>query len=139
MQLVIPAFHAARTGVGDVFPGIAPLNLVAFILHVLNKALPIRTVQQSVLDGLDQRKLPALAPLGGAVFSRQHTLFLLPLVIALQHRLAVGHADFIVDPAVLYQVIVILVQLFAGFKADRVDQKVVVEVVGVAWVATKTS
>jgi len=74
MELVIPAFHAVWTGVGDIFPGIAPLRLVTFILHVLNKALPIRTVQQVFLDGFDERKLPALAAFGSTIFSGQEML-----------------------------------------------------------------
>jgi hypothetical protein len=84
MELVVPAFHAARTGVGDIFP--------------------------------------ALASFSGAVFSRQRAFFLLAFVIALQYGLAVCDADFIVDPAVLYQIVVVLVQLFSCFEADRVDQ-----------------
>lgn len=42
------------------------------------------------------------------------------------------HADFIVDPAVLYQIVVILVQLFACLEADPVGQKVIMKIVRVA-------
>ena len=118
MELVVPAFHPVGAGIGDIFPIVTPLHLVAFILHILNKALPVGAVQQRFLDCLDERKLPTPAALGGAVFSRQRTFFLLPFVITLQHGLAMRHADFIVDLSVLYQIIVILMQLFAGFEAD---------------------
>jgi hypothetical protein len=123
MQLVVPAFHAVGTGVSDVFSAVAPLHLVALVFHVLNKALPVRAVQQCVLNGFNQGKLPALTALGGAVFSRQCAFFLLPFVITLQHGLAVRHADFIVDPAVLYQIIVILVQFFPVLKLTELTRR----------------
>lgn len=75
MELVVPAFHPIGAGVGDIFSGIAPLNLVAFILHVLNKALPVWTVQQCVLNGFEEGKLPALAAFDSMVFSRQRAFF----------------------------------------------------------------
>lgn len=59
-------------------------------------------------------------------------LFLLPFVITLQHRLTTRQTNFIVDLLVLYQIILVLVQLYSSFEADRIDQQMVVQVVRVA-------
>ena len=60
METAVPALPPVGAGEGDVLPGIRPGHLVTFVLHILNKTLPINGVLQRLVDGLNQIQLPEL-------------------------------------------------------------------------------
>lgn len=95
MQLVAPAFHPVGTGVGDVFPLVAPPDIVAPPLHLADEILPADTGFHGFSDVVHEAEFPALTLPGGTVFSGGH---LLPaLLVRRQNREVVCHADLVAD------------------------------------------
>lgn len=87
-----------------------------------------------VLHGLSnvihQLEFPAFAANGGTIFSGRD--FRTTLLIRLQGGETMGGADFIVEFSQMEQCIGMLSQFQAVLKADRVDRKVGMDVVGIA-------
>ena len=130
MQLVAPALHPVGTGVGDVFPLIAPPDIVAPPLHLADEILPAHTHFHGFPDVVHEPELPALTLPGGTVFSGGH---LLPaLLIRRQNREVVRHADFVADLPELAEGVGVLAKLPARLKADGIDDEVGVDMPGIA-------
>ena len=54
VKTAVTALASVRTGERDVLSGIRPGHLVALVLHILNKALPVSRVLQCFIDGLNE-------------------------------------------------------------------------------------
>ena len=130
MQLVAPAFHPVGTGVGDVFPLIAPPDIVAPPLHLADEILPAHTGFHGLPYVVHEAEFPALPLPGGTVFSGGH--FLPALLIGRQNREVVRHADFVADLPELAEGIGILAELPACLEADGIDDEVGVDMPGIA-------
>ena len=131
MQTTVPTFPAVRTGEGDALPVIAPVDFVAFDLHVLDETLFVIRILQRFVDRLDEIQFPALTPQSGLILTGSHLLFLRMLLRCLQHAQTVGETDLVVDLPVLLEVCGILMQLSAALAAHAVDYQMVVEVIRV--------
>ena len=125
------ALASVGAGEGDVLPVIAPADLVALVLHVLNKTLTVSGILQRFIDGLDKFQLPALAPQSRLILTGTHLLFVRVLFRGLQHIQAMSQTELIVDLPVPLQVSGVLMQLFTILTADAVDDQVVVQMVRV--------
>ena len=129
MQLVAPAFHPVGAGVGDVFPFIAPPDLIAPPLHLADEILPAHTHFHGFPDVVHEAKCPALPLPGGTVFSGGH---LLPaLLVRGQNREVVCHADLVADLPELAEGIGVLAELLPSLKADGIDDEVGVDMPGI--------
>ena len=128
MQSVVPALHAARCGVGDVLPAVSPADTVSLALHQRDELVLGGSVPHTLVDGIDEPKLPALALGGGVVLSVGHGLdpFLLT---RLEHRQAELHAHLIVALTQFCQLRFADVQLLSVLQTDAVDDEVRVDVV----------
>ena len=125
MQLVAPAFHPVGTGVGDVFPLVAPPDIVAPLLHLADEILLAHTHFHGFSDVVHEAEFPALALPGGTVFSGGH---LLPaLLVRGQNREMVRHADLVADLPELAEGIGVLTELSACLEADGIDDEVGVD------------
>ena len=60
VEAAIPAPPSVGAGERDVLPGICPGDLVALVLHALDKFFLAASVLQHVIDGLDQINFPAI-------------------------------------------------------------------------------
>lgn len=131
MEPVIPALHTLRRGVGDALPTTCPPHLVALTLHQRDEVLFGRGVAHTLVDGIHQPELPALALGGGAVLPAAHA-FLFHLFLRRRQDLqTVGGADLVTGQPVGLQVGGILVEFFPILEADTVYYQVIVQVVGV--------
>ena len=131
MEPVVPALPALRRGVGDVFPPLRPPHLVPLALHQGDEVLAGFDVPHTLVDGIHQPELPALALGGRAVFPAAHA-FLLDLLFRRRQDLqTVGGTDFIAGQPVGLQVGGTLVEFAAILKADTVHHQVAVQMVGV--------
>ena len=126
MQLVAPAFHPIGTGVGDVFPLVAPPDIVTPPLHLADEILPARTDFHGFTDVVHEAEFPALPLPGGTVFSGCH--FLPALLIGRQNREVVRHTDLVADLPKLAEGVGVLAELSACLEADGIDDEVGVDV-----------
>ena len=122
MEFDVPAPIPLRGGVGDVFPVIAPPDIVALGFHQPSEMTGGFRHRHGIVNGNRQPQLPALAFVGRAVFSGGHPggLFLLRLnhgqtVLPAQ---SIGHI-----PQVLERFHVAVV-FFACVRADGIDDEV---------------
>ena len=130
MQLIAPAFHPIGAGVGDVFPLVAPPDIVAPPLHLADEILPADTGFHGFPDVVHEAELPALTLPGGTVFSGGH---LLPaLLVRRQNREMVRHTDLVADLPELAEGIGVLTELLPSLKADGIDDEVGVDMPGIA-------
>ena len=130
VQFIAPALHPIGAGVGDVFPFVAPPDFVAPPLHLPYKVLPIHTYFHGFPDVVHEPEFPALSFPGCPVFPVRH-LPSAPLVGGQNGELML-HADLVADLTELPQGGGCLVQLHSRFKADGVDHKVGVYMLGIA-------
>ena len=130
MYFVAPALHSIGAGVGDIFPFIAPPNFVAPPLHLANEIFPIYTGFHGFSNVVHQPEFPALPLPGRPVFPAAH-LPSAPLIGG-QNRELMFHADLVTDLPELPQGGGGLAELHPGFKADGVDYKVGVDMLGIA-------
>ena len=131
METAVPAAPPVGTDEGDVLPGVGPNHLIPLHFHILSKAVPVDSVLQRFVDGLDQVQLPAVPTEAGLILSGRHPLSFGLLLRYFQNAQAIGSADFIVGLTVGQQVIRTLVELLPVDTTDAVDYQMVVEVVGV--------
>ncbi len=130
VQTASSALLSVGTGEGDVLPLIRPLNFVAFSLHEDDEILLAPALLRGVTDVVHQAELPALALLRRPPFSGGH---LLPAALVLgQDTESVCFADVITDQPQILQRVGILPELPSGFKVDRVDDEMGMDVVGIA-------
>ena len=61
MQTIIPTTLAVGCGVGDIFPVVRPLDLIAFALHQLNELILVDGVLHALVDLNRKSNLPAFA------------------------------------------------------------------------------
>ena len=61
MQTIIPTAFAVGCGVGDIFPAVRPLDLIAFALHQFNELISVDGVLHTLVDLNRKSNLPALA------------------------------------------------------------------------------
>ena len=130
MLFVAPALHPVGTGVGDIFPFIVPPDFVPPPLHLADKILPIDAYFHGVPDVVHEPEFPALPLPGSPIFPVGH----LPsaLLIGGQNGEFVFHTNLIADLPELPQGGGGLAELHPGLKADGVDHKVGVYVLGIA-------
>ena len=131
MEPVVPALPALRRGVGDVFPPLRPPHLVPLALHQGDEVLAGFDVPHTLVDGIHQPELPALALGGRAVFPAAHA-FLLDLLFRRRQDLqTVGGTDLVTGHSVGLEIGGALVEFPAIPEADAVHHQVVVQMVGV--------
>ena len=130
VQLVAPAFQPIGAGVGDVFPLVAPPDIVAQPLHLADEILPAHTHFHGFPDVVHEAELPALPLPGGTVFSGGHLLPALP--VGRQNREVMRHTDLVADLPELAEGVWVLAELLPGLKADGVDDEVGVDMPGIA-------
>ena len=130
MQFFTPALHSVGAGVGDGFSLVAPQNLIPPALHLPYEILPAGAGFHSFPNIVHQPEFPALPLSGCPVFPGSH----LPsaALILGQNGEVVGLTDFVTDLPELPQGFRGLVQLQPGFKADGVDHKVGMDMLGIA-------
>src|SRR5699024_666914 len=74
VEPVVPALHPLRCGIGDDLPAVCPAHLVALALHQGEKFVFGGGVSHTLVDGVHQPELPALALGGGAILPGAHAL-----------------------------------------------------------------
>ena len=129
MEPVVPALHARGRGVGDVLPTLCPSYLIPLALHQGEKLLFGGGVPHTLVDGVHQPELPALALGGGAVFPTAHPF---PRDLLLWRRQSLQMmccAYLIVGQPVCLEVGGALVEFFSVPEADAVDDQVTVQMV----------
>ena len=67
MQTIIPTAFAVGCGVGDIFPAVRPLDLIAFALHQFNELISVDGVLHTLVDLNCESDLPALAAHRGVI------------------------------------------------------------------------
>ena len=130
MQFTVPAPHAIRGGVGDVFAAVLPADGVTLRLHQGNKGILVGGVFHALVDGVHEPQLPALPLERRVVFRTVHAVGV-AAVSGLEHRQSQFLTDHVIAPHQLLQLFLRHVQLFAGFKVDGVDDAVGVDVLPV--------
>ena len=126
MEPVIPALHALGRGVGDILPAVCPPHLIPLTLHQRNKFLFGRCVPHTLVDGIHESELPALALGSGAVLPAAHAFLFYLLFRRRQDIQTVSDADLIIGQPVGLQVGGTLVEFSAVTEADAVDDQVAV-------------
>ena len=130
MQAGIPALHSIGTGEGDVLPFIRPLDFITPALHLPDEII----LGSADLHGLGhivhQPELPTLALCGDSVLPTAHPLA--AFFVGRQDGQTMLPAQLITDGTELFQCAGVLPQLSAIHKADGVDNKMGVDVFGIA-------
>ena len=126
MEPVIPTLHALGRGVGDILPAVCPPHLVALALHQGDEVLAGFSVPHTLVNGVHQPKLPALALGRGAVLPAAHAFLFYLLFRRRQDIQTVSDADLIIGQPVGLQVGGTLVEFSAVTEADAVDDQVAV-------------
>jgi len=67
VQTIIPTAFAVGCGVGDIFPAVCPLDMIAFALHQLNELIFVDGVLHALIDLNRKSNLPALAAHRGVI------------------------------------------------------------------------
>ena len=129
MQTIVPTAFAVGSGIGDVGAAVRPLDLVALALHQLDKLFFVDRVLHALVDLDGQSDLPAFAPHGGMILGLPDTGGL--LLLWLTDRQAMLQADLVRESSELRQILFHEMQLLSGFKADRVDDDVRMDVCSV--------
>lgn len=130
VQPASPALHSVWAGKGDVLSFLRPADFIAGAVHQLDKILLIRACLHGFADVVHQLELPALALLRRPVLTGGH--FSAAPFIRRKNVEAMGLTDGVTERPELPERVGILPQLLARFKADRVDDKVGMDVLGIA-------
>ncbi len=109
---------------------LSPQDLVSGTVHQFQKVLFAGTAFHGFVDVIHQTELPALILPGGTVLPCGK--FSAALLIGRQDTQIMFLADLVTDTAKLAQGIGILPQLSSVYKADRVDHKVGMDMLGIA-------
>lgn len=130
MQFFTPALHSAGAGVGDGFSLVTPQDLIPPVLHLSYEVLPAGAGLHGFSNVVHQPEFPALPLSGYPVFPGSH--FPSAALILGQDGEVVSPTDLVTDLPELPQGGRGLVQLHSSFKADRVDHKVGMDMLGIA-------
>ena len=130
VQATIPALHSIGTGEGDVLPFIRPLDFITPALHLPDEFFLVPADLHGLGHIVHQPEFPALALGGDPVLPAAHPLA--AFFIGRQDGQAMLPAQLIADGTELLQRAGILPQLSAIHKADGVDNKMGVDVFGIA-------
>ena len=129
MQSIVPTAFAIGSGIGDVGAAVRPLDLISFALHQLDELLLVDRILHALVDLNGQGDLPAFAPHGGMI------LILLDagglLLLRLTDGQSVPQADLVRESSELHQILFHEMEFLPGFKADRVDDEVRMDVCSV--------
>ena len=129
MQSIVPTAFAIGSGIGDVGAAVRPLDLISFALHQLDELLLVDRILHALVDLNGQGDLPAFAPHGGMI------LILLDagglLLLRLTDGQSVPQADLVREGSELHQILFHEMEFLPGFKADRVDDEVRMDVHGI--------
>ena len=129
MQFDTSALLAVGAGVGDILSILCPGHTIAPFLHFLNKGFLVRTALHGFADVIHQLKLPAITANGRPVFSCADLRA--ALLVGLECREAAGGAELVAELPQMEQGVRMLPQLQSRFKADGIDDKVGMDVVGI--------
>ena len=116
MQFTVPAPHAIRGSVGDVFAAALPADGVALGFHQGNEGVLVGGVFHALINGVHEPQLPALALQSRVVFRTAYATGLLPCCF--KDRQPPLQTDRIVAPHQFLDLLFRHVQLFAGLKVD---------------------
>ena len=130
VQATVPALHSVGTGEGDVLPLIRPLDFITPALHLTNEIFLSAAHLHGLGHIVHQPEFPALALCGDSVLPTAHPLA--AFFIRWQDGQAMLPAQFITDGAELLQSVGILPQLVTIHEADGVNNKMRVDVFGIA-------
>ena len=111
-------------------PFFCPEDFVPGTIHQFYKILATAAFLHRFIDVVHQTELPALISPGGTVFPRGK--FSAALLIGRQDAQVMFLADLVTDAAKLTQSAGILAELSSVYKADGVDYKVGMDVLGIA-------
>ena len=129
MQTIVPTAFAVGSGVSDVGAAVRPLDLVALALHQLDELFFVDRVLHALVDLDGQSDLPAFAPHGGMILGLLDAGGL--LLLWLTDRQAMLQADLVRESSELRQILFHEMEFLPGFKADRVDDEVRMDVRGI--------
>ena len=107
-----------------------PEDFVPGTVHQFYEVLPTAAFLHRLLDVVHQTELPALILPGGTVLPCGK--FSAALLVGRQDAQIMFFADLVTDPAKLAQGVGILAELSSVNKADRVDHKVGMDMLGIA-------
>lgn len=130
VQATVPALHSIGTGEGDVLPLIRPLDFITPALHLPDEFFLVPADLHGLGNIVHQPELPALALCGDPVLPAAHPLA--AFFIGRQDGQTMLPAQLITDGTELLQCIGVLPQLSAIHKADGVDNKMGVDMLGIA-------
>ena len=130
VQATVPALHSVGTGEGDVLPLIRPLDFIAPALHLPDEFFLVPTDLHSLGHIVHQPELPALALCGNPVLPAAHPRA--AFFIGRQDGQAMLPAQFVTDGTELLQSVGILPKLSAIHETDGVDNKMGVDMFGIA-------
>ena len=130
VQARIPALHSIGTGEGDVLPFIRPLDFIAPAFHLPDEFFLVPADLHGLGHIVHQSELPTLALCGDPVLPAAHPLA--AFFIGRQDGQAMLPAQLIADGTELLQSVGILPQLSAIHEADGVNNKMRVDVFGIA-------
>ena len=130
VQATVPALHSIGTGEGDVLPFICPLDFITPALHLPDEFFLTAADLHSLGHIVHQTEFPALALCGDSVLPTAHPLT--TFFIRRQDRQAMLPAQFIADGTELLQSVGILPQFVTIHEADGVNDKMRVDVFGIA-------
>jgi hypothetical protein len=123
MQPLVPALHSAWGGVGYIFSGRLPTDIVALGTHEGDEFVLASGVPHTLINGIDEPELPTLALGGDMIFRRGHGLHLFLLAL-LEHRQAEYLAHLIVALTKLDQLRLTDMKLSPIFQRDAIYNKV---------------
>ena len=129
MQTIIPTAFAIGSGVGDVGAAVCPFDLISLALHQLDELLLVDRVLHALVDLDGQGDLPAFAAHGGMVLGLLDAGGLMLLWLA--DGQVVPQTDLVRESSELRQILFHKMEFLSGFKADRVDDEVRMDVRGI--------
>ena len=128
--MLISAWSFVGTDESDVLPVICPFDFIAPALHLPDEFFFATADLHRLVHIVHQTELPALALLRCPVLTGGH--FLAAFLVRRQNRKPIGNAQLIADGTELLECVRILPQFVTIHEADRIDDEVGVDVVGVA-------
>ncbi len=130
MEFVVPAFLAVGTGEGDILAFLRPYQVVATLFHSEDEILLTAGMLHGKFNVTHEAELPAF-PLGSCTVLSSRELDTI-LLLGRQDGETMLLANAVTKSTELFERLGGLAQLPAGFKADRVDYKMGVQMVGIA-------
>lgn len=129
MQTAIPTLHSIGTGVGDVLPIIRPLHFIAPAIHLPDEMFLTAADFHRLGHIVHQTELPTLALGRDAVLPVAHALA--AFLIGRQYGKTMGKTKLVTDGTELFECTGVLPQFVTIYEADRVDNKMGVDMLGI--------